>query len=210
MLERGPFDPGRHVIATAELLAFPRAQRFQRMHRMHQRNAIEGLCQDTAKVRVPGVYMHQISVDLVAQRFEVGFEGIQRTAELLVDMRETSLAERVALDSHAITADGVLVAKGADFDMHQSWRVRQTDTRREHRLRRRRGEDTRASIGVLSLRHFLCCGCEVDVLSARRSEGLVIVAGKALADHVDHPLLPPSESCYRSPGRSENTSLRYC
>jgi hypothetical protein len=86
---------------------------------MHQRNAVEGLGQDTGEVCVPGVHMHQIGVNLLAQGFEVGLEGVECAAELLVDVRKTALAERVALDPHAV-ADSVLVTKGADFDMHQS------------------------------------------------------------------------------------------
>jgi len=68
---------------------------------------------------VPGVYMHQVGVDLIAQCLQVGLESIQCAAQFLVDMRETSLAERVAFDAHAITADRILVTEGANFDMHQ-------------------------------------------------------------------------------------------
>jgi hypothetical protein len=45
-------------------------------------------------------------------------KGVQCAAELLVDVGETALAEWEALDPHPV-ADGVLVTKGADFDMHQ-------------------------------------------------------------------------------------------
>jgi hypothetical protein len=119
MLQRGAFDPRRHVVAAAELLALPRAQRFQRMHRMHQRNAVEVFGQDAAKVRVPGVHMHQIGVDLLAQVSRLVSKVSSAPLSFLSTCAKLPLPKGVALDPHAV-ADRVLVAKGADFDMHQS------------------------------------------------------------------------------------------
>ena len=55
---------------------------------------------------------------LLAEGLEVGLEGVQGAAQLLVHVRETALAEREALDPYPI-GYGVLVAKGTDFDVHQ-------------------------------------------------------------------------------------------
>ena len=88
------------------------------MDRMHQRDAVQGLCQDTPEVCIPGVHMHQIGVNLLAEGLEVGFEGVECAAELLVDVGKTALAERETPDPHTLS-DGILITKGADLDMHQ-------------------------------------------------------------------------------------------
>jgi hypothetical protein len=62
--------------------------------------------------------VYQIGIDLIAQGFQIGFESIQRAAEFSIDVRETTLAEWITLDPHAVI-DSVLVAKAADFDVHQ-------------------------------------------------------------------------------------------
>jgi hypothetical protein len=60
----------------------------------------------------------KIGVDLLAQRFEVGFESVEGAAELLVNVCEAALAEGKALDPNTFVYS-VLIAKAADFDMHQ-------------------------------------------------------------------------------------------
>ena len=62
--QRGFFDPKRKIVSAAELFAFPRSQRLERMHRNDQRYTIILFRQDPAEVGVPGVAMHQIGVDV--------------------------------------------------------------------------------------------------------------------------------------------------
>ena len=55
----------RKIVAAAELFAFPRPQRLERVNRDDERHAVIQLRQDPAEMAVPSVAMHEIGIDFV-------------------------------------------------------------------------------------------------------------------------------------------------
>ena len=53
--ERGAFEPDGEVVAVAELLALPGAQRLEGVDGEHHGHAVVELGEDAAEVRIPGV-----------------------------------------------------------------------------------------------------------------------------------------------------------
>ncbi len=69
-LQRGLLEPDREVVSAAELFAFPRPKRLERMDRDNERKAVIYFRQDSAEMAVPGVAMNQIGLDV--HRIEIG------------------------------------------------------------------------------------------------------------------------------------------
>ena len=77
-LERGALAERRQRVAAAELLGLPRAQRLERVHGGHVRDAVDELRQVAAEVRVPGVAVHEVGVRGARRHRQVDRHRAQR------------------------------------------------------------------------------------------------------------------------------------
>src|SRR5205823_7899331 len=145
--QRSLFHPDGKIVAAAELLAFPRSQRFERMDRDHERNSVIHFGEDPAEMAVPGVAMHEIGVDVceiesVASRHRtenrlerlwtselarVDFEA----ADLEISFLELLIAETAHLDRHCLRE---LSREIIDMHSRTTIDVRRIFVRKEERL----------------------------------------------------------------------------
>ena len=62
--QRGLLEPDREVVSATELFAFPGPERFERMDRDDERNAVIYFRENPAEVAVPGVAVDEIGLDI--------------------------------------------------------------------------------------------------------------------------------------------------
>ena len=96
--DRGLFHPAGKVVAAADLLALPRAQRLERMHREHHRDAVVHLRHDAAEMRVPSVQMHHVGVD----GFGVPIQAMLHGTEDGMERLRSRVAARVDAESRGL------------------------------------------------------------------------------------------------------------
>src|SRR5262249_17296393 len=86
--ECGFLDPEGKIVAAGELLALPRPQRFQRVGRDDEWNAVVLFGQNSPEMTVPSVTMNEIGVDVRGVECEITLNGAEnrlqrfRTSEL--------------------------------------------------------------------------------------------------------------------------------
>ena len=131
------------VVTAAKLLALPRAQRFERMHGQHHRDAVVELRHDAREVRVPRVQMDEVGVDVRGVPIETTLGRAKDRMKLLgrgiaggVEPKTGGL-ERGGVD----TRFSVFLAVTAHFHRHQFRPVHAKDTPRGHPLRHRSAAD---------------------------------------------------------------------
>ena len=68
--QSGLLEPDRKVVAATELFPFPGPERFERVDRNHERDAVIYFRENPAEVAVPGVAVSEIGIDI--RRIEIG------------------------------------------------------------------------------------------------------------------------------------------
>ena len=109
-LERRPLDPRRRVVAAAELLPFPRAERLQRVDGDHERDAVGELGEDPAEVGVPRVAVDDVGGDRLGNEPDRPAERSEHGPQLLRGSRQV-VGDREAADPQRALAH-VLLAEG--------------------------------------------------------------------------------------------------
>jgi hypothetical protein len=80
-LDDGLLDPRGDVVARAELVALPGAERLHGVERHDERDLVQHADPHRAHVRVPRVRVDHVRVDVVPRRGESDRERLQRTGE---------------------------------------------------------------------------------------------------------------------------------
>src|SRR5438067_5061955 len=114
--ERSLLDPARQVVATAQLLAFPRTERLERVHGDDQRDAVALSDEDAAQVAVPGVAVDHVRVHPVARPGHVARHSPEYRPQ--VARRRHAARLGVAADAQA-TVVQPLVAEAPHLHVHQ-------------------------------------------------------------------------------------------
>ena len=73
-LDRGLFHPRAEVVTARQLFALPGPQRFERMGGDDERYAVIKLSQDATQMRVPGVDVDDICVDIGRVKVETALD----------------------------------------------------------------------------------------------------------------------------------------
>ena len=98
MLHRGPFHPGAEMVAVAELLDFPRAERLERMDAEHEQDIPEPAREQAAHVGVPGVAVDDVGIDRVLGHRQRALERVKHAGKARVGVLLGLGPGRVAAD----------------------------------------------------------------------------------------------------------------
>ena len=113
----GLLDPAAAVVAAAELLALPRAQRLEGVRGDDERDAVVELRKDAGHVRVPGVAVHDVGIVAVGVEVEALLEAGEHALQFL-RAGVAALVDLVASGGQRRLCD-VLLAEAAHIDVHQ-------------------------------------------------------------------------------------------
>src|SRR5262249_27225991 len=114
------------VVATLQLLAFPWAQRLERVNRDHQRESVTALDENASQVAVPRVAVHDVGVRGGGRPGNVARHGTEHRLERRAPGHP--LRFRIAAYVQPALVDA-LIAKAADLDVHQ---LRELSTQELH------------------------------------------------------------------------------
>jgi len=116
-LKRGLFHPEAEIVASAELLTLPRAERFQRVNRDDKRNTVVQLGHDAAQVGVPRVAVDQIGGDPRPVKINATARGPEWTLKRLGTLHRRCPSTE---SPHGKIAQiFFLLPEATDLDLHQ-------------------------------------------------------------------------------------------
>ena len=114
-LDGGLFEPEGEVVASAELLAFPRAERLEGVNGEDHGKPVVEVGEDAAEVGIPGVEVDDVGVDVAGIEVEAVLQGAENGLEGL----RCGVSRFVCGGSPdgGVFCGNVLIAKASHFDV---------------------------------------------------------------------------------------------